>query len=112
MHGNDRLTDDRSAVELGANEMHCAAGEADTRRERLPLSMQTAERRQQGRMDVDHPITPGLDKTLLQHPHETSKADELDALPTERRFGLCREVRPIAMRDDDRGNAGRGGEIE
>ena len=63
MDRHDRLTDDRPAVELRADEMNRAAGKAHARRERLPLRVQAAEGGQQRGMDIDHPVAPSLDET-------------------------------------------------
>jgi hypothetical protein len=108
MNGNDRLADDRSGIELGADEMNRATREADARCKGLTLGVEAAEGRKEGRMDIDHPIAPGFDKTRLQHPHEAGQADQLDPPLTEQYFGVGRKGRPIAVRDDPSGYAGRG----
>ena len=55
-HRNGRLQDDRPAVQLGRHEVHGRAADADAILERLPLRVKAGKRRQQRRVDVQHPI--------------------------------------------------------
>src|SRR5437867_6624968 len=73
----DRLGDDRSDVDLRADEMHGATAEAHPRSKRLPLRVKTRKCREQRRMDIDHPAAPVLDKGSVEHPHEPGKAYQI-----------------------------------
>jgi hypothetical protein len=60
-HRHHALDDDRPGVDLGAQEMHRAAVEAQPGRERAPVGVEAAQGRQQRGMDVEHAITPAFD---------------------------------------------------
>ena len=62
---DDSLKDDRTFVHRRAHEMDRAAGEADTGLDRAGMGIQALERRQQRRMDVDQPVMPALDESLM-----------------------------------------------
>ena len=87
--------------------MHGATGEPNPRRQRLTLRAQTGKGRQERGVDIDHSVSPCLDKSSVQHAHEPGQADELDLLVAKHSFGTRCEAPPVAIRDDGAGNAGR-----
>src|SRR5215471_11546165 len=107
MNGDDRLADDWATIEFGTNEVHSAARETHTRRERPPLGVQAAERGKKRGMNIDHPIVPSLDKTRRQHAHKPGEADERDPLLVQQLVGFRRKSVLLAMRNYRGGNPGR-----
>src|SRR6516164_774683 len=105
MNWNDCLGDDRAVVELGPNEMNRATRETNTRRQRLPLSVQAAEGGEKRWMNVDHPIVPRLNETAIEHPHKPGQTDKLDPPFAQQLAGLRRKGVSVAMRYDHGGNS-------
>jgi hypothetical protein len=63
-------------------------------RERLLMRVEAGKKRQQRRMDIDHPVAPRFDEFMGQEPHEAGEADELDAGAFQP--GIEREVEGLA----------------
>ena len=62
---HNRLSDDRSGVDLRANEMHSTTGEPHARRQRAALRAKAGKGWQQRRMDLDHPVAPCFDESSV-----------------------------------------------
>ena len=79
--------------------------------ERARVGVETLERRQQGRMDVEQASLPLPHEPRRQQPHEAGEADELDAVRL--RVVLQRALERLAVLaerlvvDDRGGDAGR-----
>src|SRR5690349_17802424 len=63
--------------------MHRTAGEADSIIERLFLSMQAGEGRQQGRVDVQDGIGECRDHHIGQYSHETGQYNQINPIVPE-----------------------------
>ena len=93
-HG--RLGDDRAGIEFRHHEMHRAAVEKHAFRERPLVGVGAPEKREEGRVDVEHPALPSRStKPGRQNPHEAGKADEVDAAPAQRLVDDRLEALPI-----------------
>ena len=106
-----RLDDDRPGVDLGPGEMHRAAGEAAAGGEHTLMGLEAREGRQQGRMDVDHPVRPVLEERRRQDPHEACVADEVDAVGMQHagEVGLEALAVGVALVRHDHGRDAGGG---
>lgn len=107
--GNNGLGEDRAGIEFGAHKMHGTAGEPHAGRKRLPLGMKPAKGWQQGRVDVDHAVAPGIDKTGVEDAHKPGERDQFDIVPGQRGCGRGRKSGRVALRDHRLRNAGAGG---
>src|SRR5262252_1666976 len=96
--GHDGLPDDRPSIEFGADKMNRTPSEPNSSGERLPLRVQAAERGEERRMNVDHPIAPSLDKARVEHTHKSGKEDEVDLPLFEQDLHLRCEGLPVAVR--------------
>ncbi len=63
--------------------MHRRAGDANAVLERLFLRVETGERRQQRRMNVQDSIGKRIEHRLTHESHEAGQADEIDAAAPE-----------------------------
>ena len=77
------LEDDRPRVDALVDEVDRGAGELDAVVERLPLRVETRERRKQRRMDVQDAAGERADEPAREDPHEAGEADEPDAVLVE-----------------------------
>jgi len=107
MGRHDRLCNDRSGVDHGANEVHGAPGESHTCGKRLSLRVESRKSRQQGRMNVDNSITPRLYEGRVENAHEPGQADQIDPPVAEQSADFRGESTPSATRDDDARNSCR-----
>ena len=103
---HNRLGDDRSSVDLRANEVHGATGEAHTRRQRLTLRVEAGESRQQRRVDIDHSVAPRVHERSVQDAHEPRQTDQLDVLAAEQGFGSRCKCLPSVVRNNGAAYAG------
>ena len=109
-HG--RLEDNRAGIHLRADEMHGTAMEPDAGRQRPGVGVQSPERRQQRRMDIDHAVAPGGDEFVAEDTHEARQADKLNPGGAQLGVDFRVERRPIRKRtmgDDIGGDARRAG---
>ena len=83
-HRNGGLGDDRSRVELGADDVHRAARHLHPRGECAGVHVESLERRQQRGVDVQHGSGRALEEPRSQAPHEASQADDIDAAAHQR----------------------------
>ena len=104
MHRHNRLGDDRPGIDLGADEMHRAAGKPHPGGERLTLRVQSRKSRQQRGVDIDEPVAPSIDKAGVENAHEPGQRHQLNAgarkaVVRPRRRSAPGRVRDRAMRD-------------
>ena len=114
-HGDPRLGDDRTGVELGLDEMDGAAVLLQAGGERALMRMQAAQVRQQRRVDVEHAPAPALDEFRPEDAHETGETDEFDCVRFERRLQRRLERFAVGMTlrlDRLGGDPRRAGEIK
>src|SRR4051812_32118553 len=74
------LEDDRPAVDAFVDEMHRNSGNLDAVVDRLLDRADARERRQQGRMNVDDPVSEAGDEDRRQQLHEPGEHDQVSAL--------------------------------
>src|SRR5579883_3130727 len=79
----------------------------DARGKRSLVRVKALERWQQGRMDVEHPPAPPRHERGREQPHETRKADDVDAAGFEVR--LHRPLERLAILAKSGVIDGRGG---
>ncbi len=110
------LRDDRAGIGIRNDEVNGRAGNLHPGLERLPMRIEAAERRQEGRVDVDHPASPVLRERRREQSHESAETHELDALLVEGVLQQALEGRPIlsvrTMVDDHGRNSFRRGARE
>jgi hypothetical protein len=83
------LKHDRPIIEIQGDQMHRGAGNADAVIEGLPLCVESRERRQQRRVDIECPIRKRVEERSRHTSHETGQADQIDpALPEHFRKGV------------------------
>jgi len=95
-HRHHRLRDDRPVVQFGADEMHRGAGHLATGIDRPAMRVQPRERRQQRRMDVEHPARVARHELRRQDAHEAGQHDQVRRMAVDRlgqRRVECRAVR-------------------
>jgi hypothetical protein len=107
---NHALFQDRTGVDSFVDQMHRATAEPDPVLECLFLRVESGKGRQEGRVDVDHPIREGRENRLAQDPEETGENHPSDLMVREQRsdarLDLSREpCAPRARIDVDRGHA-------
>src|SRR2546425_10203600 len=110
LHRYRSLQDDRARVYPLVDEVDRRAGDRDSVDERLPLSVQSGERRQQRGVDVHQPSLPDADEHRSQEAHETGQADEADVVALERlrQHGLIGGPGAVVLRvQEERGHTGR-----
>ena len=76
-NGTDRLNDNRTRVHFMTDVMHRATAEPDPGVDHPRMYIQSLEGRQQGRMDINQPITPRFAEFFAEQSHEPGKNDKL-----------------------------------
>jgi len=107
-HRHHGLGQDWAMVELRRHRVHRATVEGDARLQGLLMGVQPLERRQQGRMDIEHLVTKALAEIRRQDPHESGQDHDIGLpgphhLGHRRIEGLARGI--VMMRDHLHGNA-------
>ena len=77
--GNADRPEDRPAVEVGGDEVDRRAGDRIARRKDAFVDVRALVRRQQRRVDVDHPSRPARDEGVRQQAHVSGERDMGDA---------------------------------
>ena len=67
------LHDDRTRIGFRNDEMYGRAGNLHAGADRLPVRIESGKRRQQGRVDVDHPALPARHEGRGEQPHEAAR---------------------------------------
>ena len=73
------LRHDGAGVHLGSYEMHGAAGDGDAFIQNASVGVQTLERRQEGRVDVEMTVPPAPHEAFGMEAHEAGIAEKLHA---------------------------------
>ena len=113
-HGHRRLDDDRARIERWRDEMDGAAVNPHARFERTPVRVQSGERGQQRRVNVEAPPVVARDKARREHPHESGENDEVGLVAVDLRCQRGFEIlapRMRAMIDDGRRDTERRGSL-
>ena len=90
--GDAALTENRSGIDAGIDQMHGATGLRHPGLHGLPPCLQTSEGRKQRGVNVQDATREGVEQRLLDDPHEARKHHEIDPGPLEQSnqfsFGL------------------------
>ena len=81
--GDCALEDDGAVIEALVDEVDGAAGDFDSVIERLLLGVETGERGQQRRMDIEDAVGEGGDEAGREQAHVTGEADEVDVVSAD-----------------------------
>src|SRR6185503_7045797 len=76
-HGNGGLDQDGAGIEKFVDNMNGTAGNPHPMIEGLALGVESRERREQGRVNVQYAVGKGLYERRAEQPHEAGEADEL-----------------------------------
>ena len=113
--GHGRLRDDRAGVGARVDQVHGAAGDARSVRERLRLRVDPRERGQERRVDVEHAVRERVEEGRTEQPHEARERDEMGARLAQRGDEggvVARPVGVVPVRQDARRHPGARGAIE
>src|SRR5262245_35262922 len=77
-HRHGGLKHDWAAIELRRNQMYRGATHTHAVRQRLPLSIQPGEGRQERRVNVEDAVRESLEQRRADAAHETGETDETD----------------------------------
>ena len=83
-HRHGGLRHDRALIHLLPDEMHGASGYRHAGGKHAGMRVETLERGEQGRMNIEMAVPPMLDEAFRMQPHEAGIAEELDLRIVER----------------------------
>src|SRR5262252_9270836 len=83
MNRDGSLEHDRTAIQLGGDEMNGRTRDLDAMFDRLPLCVQARERRQKRRVDVQDAILKRVEERRANEPHVARETDQIDVLLSE-----------------------------